>query len=265
MDIKNIKLAIFDIDDTLIERGEILIKPSAYQAIKTLEEKGVQVMIATGRAYYFIQDDVFQRVKPDYVVTINGSCVFNKERDHIVYITPTRQDVEAIIQICRQHNIGVAGKMLDEMHVYHGLETFLTSYLKGSPKEHILLDYQDAELGDEIPMGLFLMGDETFIETLRPVYPELKFAKAYRDAYDIYSVNAGKIKGIETVLGKLSLTWDEVIAFGDAENDQDMLRHAAIGVAMGNATDTLKEIADYVTTDIDDHGIYNALKHLNLI
>ena len=55
------------------------------------------------------------------------------------------------------------------------------------------------------------------------------------------------------------------MAFGDGENDIDMIRYAGIGVAMGNGIKNLKSAADYITTDIDDDGIENALKHFGLI
>ena len=55
------------------------------------------------------------------------------------------------------------------------------------------------------------------------------------------------------------------MAFGDGFNDQDMLKEVNIGVAMGNAVDELKEMASYVTNDIDYDGIYNALIHFNIL
>ena len=55
------------------------------------------------------------------------------------------------------------------------------------------------------------------------------------------------------------------MAFGDGGNDISMLRHAGIGVAMGNANDDVKAVADYVTTSVDENGIANALKHFHII
>ena len=59
--------------------------------------------------------------------------------------------------------------------------------------------------------------------------------------------------------------YQEIIGFGDGENDADMLAFAGIGVAMGNGVDAVKAVADYVTDDIDADGIANALKHFGLI
>ena len=58
---------------------------------------------------------------------------------------------------------------------------------------------------------------------------------------------------------------EEMIAFGDGENDMEMLQFAGIGVAMGNAEAEVKALADYVTADIDDDGIWKACKHFGLI
>jgi hypothetical protein len=55
------------------------------------------------------------------------------------------------------------------------------------------------------------------------------------------------------------------MAFGDGGNDKTIIAAAGVGIAMGNATDEVKAVADYVTTSVDDDGIRNALKHFNII
>jgi hydroxymethylpyrimidine pyrophosphatase-like HAD family hydrolase len=67
------------------------------------------------------------------------------------------------------------------------------------------------------------------------------------------------------VLKYYHISTDEIMAFGDAANDISMLEYANIGIAMGNASDEVKKHADFVTTDIDDDGIYNALKYFQII
>ena len=69
----------------------------------------------------------------------------------------------------------------------------------------------------------------------------------------------------DAVIAHFGIKLEETMAFGDGGNDIDMLKHAGIGVAMGNAGDNVKEIADYITTSVDDDGITNALKHFNVI
>ena len=71
--------------------------------------------------------------------------------------------------------------------------------------------------------------------------------------------------GIIRYLEMTGIQREEIIAFGDAENDLEMIRFAGIGVAMGNAEEAVKAVADFVTADIDDDGIEKALKHFQLI
>ena len=82
---------------------------------------------------------------------------------------------------------------------------------------------------------------------------------------DIISKTGGKVTGIKKMLEHYGITEQEIIAFGDAENDLDMIEFAGIGVAMGNAKDEVKAVADYVTTDVDENGIWNACKYFGLI
>jgi P-type E1-E2 ATPase len=63
----------------------------------------------------------------------------------------------------------------------------------------------------------------------------------------------------------LGLDSRHTIAFGDGGNDSSMIRTAGIGIAMGNALDSLKQEADYVTTSVDEDGILKALQHYHLI
>ena len=82
---------------------------------------------------------------------------------------------------------------------------------------------------------------------------------------DVTAKGADKGEGLLTMALHEGLNPQHTIAFGDGGNDSTMIREAGIGVAMGNAIDELKEMADYVTTSVDDDGILNALKHFGLI
>ncbi len=62
-----------------------------------------------------------------------------------------------------------------------------------------------------------------------------------------------------------NLKREEIIAFGDGDNDADMMEFAGIGVAMGNAVAVTKNAADYITDHIDEDGLWNALKHFEIL
>ena len=82
---------------------------------------------------------------------------------------------------------------------------------------------------------------------------------------DIVPVDGSKRVGVAKMLDHFGLTPGEAMAFGDGENDIEMLQLAGVGVAMGNASDTVKAAADYVTAGVDEDGVLKALKHFSII
>ena len=82
---------------------------------------------------------------------------------------------------------------------------------------------------------------------------------------DIVAKGSGKDVGIKHFIERYGIERDDTMAFGDGENDIRMLKYAGVGVALGNAKEEVKRIADYVTADIDDDGVEKALKHFGLI
>ena len=102
-------------------------------------------------------------------------------------------------------------------------------------------------------------------EKIASKIPNCKITRWYDEGIDIISKDGGKANGIQKILEFYGMTREEIIAFGDSDNDMDMLEFAGIGVAMGNAEESVKAVADYITTDIDEDGIWNACRHWELI
>ena len=100
---------------------------------------------------------------------------------------------------------------------------------------------------------------------IRPQLPHCEFGRWYPTFADITATGNTKQRGIDEIIRHFGLKIDEVMAFGDGGNDISMLRHAGIGVAMGNATDEVKAAANYTTTAVDEDGILNALVHFGVI
>ena len=82
---------------------------------------------------------------------------------------------------------------------------------------------------------------------------------------DITSGEADKGKGLQVMAEYLGLDISETMAFGDGGNDISIIREAGIGVAMGNANEEVKAMADYVTSSVDEDGVKNALVHFGII
>ena len=100
---------------------------------------------------------------------------------------------------------------------------------------------------------------------IRPSIPTCEIGRWYPAFADVTAKGDTKQKGIDEIIRYFDIKLEETMAFGDGGNDISMLRHAAIGVAMGNANDDVKETADYITTSVDEDGIQKALKHFGII
>ena len=82
---------------------------------------------------------------------------------------------------------------------------------------------------------------------------------------DVNFQGISKKTGVERFCNHFGIERGETMSFGDGGNDKTMLLYTGIGVAMGNANLELKAIADYITDDVDNDGIWNALKYFQVI
>ena len=104
--------------------------------------------------------------------------------------------------------------------------------------------------------------EESFLEPIRDF---CQVTRWHPGGVDLIAKGGGKSSAILRLLDKMGILPEETIAFGDGENDMGMLELAGIGVAMGNAEEQVRKIADYVTSDIDEDGLEKALKHFQLV
>ena len=103
---------------------------------------------------------------------------------------------------------------------------------------------------------------EDWLHTMLPGCDFLRWAQI---GVDVVPTGRDKVDGILSYLDHYGIPRSDYIAFGDGDNDKGMISSAPIGIAMGNAWESVKSIADYITTDINDNGIWNALVHYGLI
>ena len=119
--------------------------------------------------------------------------------------------------------------------------------------------------GDAVYHGSIYLREHQLANLRQMLGDSCRLVGWYDCAVDVIPKEGGKVDGIQKIMERFGLAREEIMAFGDGENDRDMLLFAGIGVAMGNGKETVKAAADYVTDHIDQDGVEKALIHFGLI
>ena len=255
-----IKAIFFDVDGTLVSHAKKEVCTSARKALKKLREQGIKCIMCTGRHILEIDELPARDVEFDAYITLVGQLSLDKERKPFAAYPFSE---EAALRFV---------KLFDEMRYPMQLVEEDGMYIN-------FINRRVEEVQAEISTSLPPLGSYTgnkFYQVVCYVDPaeEAEIGKLLQDCYvtrwnkraiDILPGGGGKALGMGEYLNREGIDRSETMAFGDGENDADMLEFAGIGVAMGNAADKAKAAADYVTDHIDNDGVEKALIHFGLI
>lgn len=255
-----IKAAFFDIDGTLISYKTKRVCDSAKAAIARLQEKGILCIVATGRHMIQMSKLPVADIPFDAFVMLNGQLVLDKQQN-VLFGVPIEGKAKAfLVEKFNDHTYPAI--IIEEKDMYLN---YVTDHVE---KVHEIIAIAKPELSDYKGGNIYQVcaylrpEDEHLVDEIRE---DVVMTGWHYGGKDIIAAGGGKMTGIKRYLEHTGIAREEIIAFGDAENDLEMIRYAGIGVAMGNGTEEVKAAADFVTADIDDDGIEKALKHYNLI
>lgn len=255
-----IKAAFFDVDGTLVSYKTRTVCDSARAAIAALQEKGILCIVATGRHMIQMSKMAVGDIPFDAFVMLNGQLILDKEQNVLFDMPIEGRAKEFLVEKFNSHTFPAI--IIEQRDMYlnyisdHVNDVNSRVAITPSP----LSDYKG---GNIYQVCAYLRPeDEQFVD---PIKDEVVMTSWHYGGKDIIAGGGGKMTGIKRYLEHIGISREEIIAFGDAENDLEMLTFAGIGVAMGNGSECVKAVADYVTADIDDDGIEKALKHFNLI
>ncbi len=265
---KEIKLIVCDIDGTILPNGKKEISERLRVDLHRAMDKGIKVMINTGRHYTFLPHSLFEDLPMDRIGTINGACLVDREGKPLYKHPMSEQVMNDFITYSDLYHIGLGFKFEDAVVSYANSDIFLKGYV-GDDEERRKLVIDDAterkhHESHGYPLGTFIICDERTVEPLREKMPEIVFAWSQKNGFDAFLNTITKADSIEPVLQEYGFTWDNVIAFGDAGNDTPMIQKAGIGVALGNAKDDVKDYADIVADTCINDGVAKVLEDLNL-
>jgi len=254
------KIVFFDIDGTLVDANKE-VPASTKKAIKMLQDKGIIVALSTGRPPFLyehirkeLQIDTYISFTGQHVV-FEGQLIYSKPIEERIVTSLYNDAMKQNYPMMLMSDSEMIATIDDHPHMIEGLEPLKYDY---PPLHHT---FHETETIYQILLFLEEENEETF---LRP-YDSCQFIRWHKYACDILPSGGSKIVGVEKVLEAASISNNHAYAFGDGMNDLEMIEHIGTGIAMGNAVQPLKDIAQFTTTDVDQDGVWNALKKLSLI
>lgn len=259
----DIKAVFSDIDGTLFSHRSNCVPLSAVHAVEDLQKQGIKFFLCSGRNAYLIRKSgVYDYVKPDGIVTMNGAQAIVGDESIFLHPIPANV-VDALIKFAKRLRFGLTLIEEKEGHINMIDERVISAHEKYGtrfpqprtfPDHYDRVIYQAIAYCDEFDESLFL--------------PHLTECKTARwDEYAVYIMpkDCDKARGIEATMRHFGWSMDQCVSLGDDYNDIEMVSRSGVGIAMGNAQDEVKAKADYVTDDIDRDGFAKALLHYGLI
>lgn len=274
-----IKLIALDLDGTLLT-SEKTINEETKQRLLKAQKQGIIITIATGRdkgGIDFVYEPLqLEHVGNNYVAGVNGQIIYNfKKKEYFVDEVLNGNDAKKVMKLGKEYNFEVISCCGYDNYDYISkrLKTMkkIRSMVFGQPMDYgfnqgkrnfIQIDSADYEITQDINKLVLIQTASFFKKHLAHLRKELS-------AYDLLAVGPAWVevmpKGVSKAsallrIGReLGISTDEMMAFGDAENDLEMIKTVKYGIAMGNAMDSLKEAAYDITDTNDNMGIAKAL------
>ena len=278
---KDIKLVALDLDGTLFDNSSRISKRNL-TAIRSITDKGIHVVISTGRPFEGIPFDQIKGTGINYAITANGSGIYEISTGKCLYENAMDEElVTPILNFLLTRDIHmdafIGGKGYTPIQC---VETAQKLTVPSSIKNYIIttrtrLDnilqfiHENQLKVQKMTRNFYPAADGTLIdrETVRKFLvsnPSITTVCGGYNNLEFTRADANKGVGLRKLAEILGVNPDATMAIGDTENDLAIIEAAGIGVAMGNATDAVKARADYVTTTNTKDGVAAAIEHFIL-
>lgn len=287
------KLVAIDLDGTMLNKYGIITE-NTKNVIKKVQEKGVEVIIASGRPINSVKNFSKEINSQKYFISGNGAITYDIKNDKILYENILNKNkVLQVIKICEENSIyynvytenGIIAKNLNYNTLYYYKENINKSE---ENKTHInivenIYDYIENR-NEKILKIMICDGSKTIfnsimkkireitdIEILDVSHMSRKIIKQGTEEIaleyfytEISAKDVDKWNALEKLIELMNITKEEVVTIGDNANDIKMLKNAGLGVAMGESAPYVKECANEVTTSNDNDGVAVILEKIFL-
>ncbi len=255
------KMIVLDLDDTLL-KNDGTISRKTNKTLKKAQEDGVKVVLASGRPTFAIASvaNALELEKyGGYIISYNGARIIEcKSRKELYAANITREEVQELYQMSQENEAYIQTYIGDNIIASQSNKfTDIEKQITGM--EIIIPDDFSSYVQQEVVKVIVLQEPERLKELEKQWKPlvENKLYMTISKPFFLEFMNLEVDKGKSILrLGKmLGIDAEEIIAIGDSYNDITMIQAAGLGVAMGNAVETVKEIANYITEDNEHDGV----------
>lgn len=261
------KLIALDMDGTLLN-SQKQITARTKQAIAKAREKGVKVVLASGRPIDGMRDklqELHLSSNEDFVLYYNGSMVQNIGSGEIIHHKIIDGlSAKLVANLANQLNVNthafsqVHGLITPKISEYTELE----ARINGLPITE--MDFEQLEDDHPIIKAMIVAEPSLLqkaIEQLPPeLYQQFTIVQSAPFFLEFLNTQSNKGVGVKAIAEHLGIEAKLIICMGDAENDHHMLQYAGLGIAMANAMEQTKQLADYITLSNDNDGVAVAIE-----
>ncbi|HSI66606.1 MAG TPA: Cof-type HAD-IIB family hydrolase [Planococcus sp. (in: firmicutes)] len=258
-------LIVLDLDGTLLTDQKVISEKTKTTLIKAMDA-GHQVMIATGRPYRASETYYRELALRTPIVNFNGAFVHHpKNTGWGTHHTPI--DLKVVYEVIESmHDFNfknIVAEVLDDVYLHHHDEKLMDIFKFGDPSI-TTGDLRNYLKVDPTSMLIHAPFEKvpSIHEHLSSVHAEVIDHRRWGAPWHVIEIvksGLNKAVGIDRVAKSLNIAKEHIIAFGDEDNDLEMIEYAGVGVAMGNAIDPLKNIANEITLNNNEDGIAELL------
>lgn len=258
----NYKFIAIDIDGTLLDDEKVLLDETK-KDLHLAHKKGVVVCICTGRGYPAARPYVEQIGLNIPLILYNGSRVRMSNDDTILYNQIIDHNVaKAVYELINKHN-GTCCFWKEDTLFFNKNDEYAAYYERLTKIKPNFIDEVNDELFTNINKFIWF-GDSEWLEHVQNVilkgFQGVDYFKSQPKLLEIVPPNVNKGETLKYLSTSMGIKQSEVIAIGDEENDLSMILYAGLGVAMGNAKESVKANADYITISNNENGVGEVIR-----
>lgn len=256
-----IKLIATDIDGTILKHN-FQFNLEVKDCIKKLINDGIKVVLVTGRMYSattYIAEELGLETP---IVCYQGGLI--RHNDKILYEKNLDSDcAKKIIHWAKKNDVHLNLYMNDKLYVEED-NTTIRRYTGERQAGYLVKSFEEVELNKINKLLAIDFQDENRVtmwrDYLAAKYDDIHVVKSMPYFCEICHSQARKSCAVDFLKDYWNLKTEEILTIGDQDNDIDLLKSGGIKVAMGNATENLKAVADFITDTVGNNGFVNAIE-----